>query len=84
MNRTSRAASLASMAHQSWSELTERQRRGITAAGIAQVVLFLAAVLSIRRTPAERVRGRKGAWYALAFLNWIGPIAWFAVGRRRS
>lgn len=70
------------MPHRSWSELTDQQRRGITAAGLAQVALFLAAVVSIRRTPDERVRGRKGAWYALAFLNWIGPIAWFAAGRR--
>lgn len=72
------------MAHQSWSDLTDQQRRGITVAGIAQVALFFAAVLSIRRTPEERVRGRKGAWYALSFLNWVGPIAWFAVGRDRS
>lgn len=72
------------MAHQRWSDLTERQRRGITVAGIAQVVLFLAAVISIHRTPADRVRGRKGGWYALSLVNWIGPIAWFVAGRRRQ
>lgn len=72
------------MAHQSWSELTDGQRRGITIAGIAQVALFLAAVVSIRRTPPEQVRGRRGGWYALSLVNWAGPIAWFAVGRRRQ
>jgi hypothetical protein len=72
------------MPHQSWSDLTPQQRRGVTAAGVAQVALFLAAVVSIHRTPEERVRGRKGGWYALSLVNWVGPIAWFAVGRRRG
>jgi hypothetical protein len=69
-------------AHRRWDELAPEQRRAILAAGAAQVALFAAAVTSIRRTPAERVRGPKAAWYAGCFVNWAGPLAWFVAGRR--
>jgi hypothetical protein len=67
-----------------WSELSTTQQRGVAAAAVGQVALFLAAALSIRRTAPERVRGPKAVWYAACFVNWIGPLAWFAVGRRRA
>jgi hypothetical protein len=72
------------MQERRWNDLTDAQRRGIAAGGAAQVALALAAALSIRRTPPERVRGRKGAWYLACLVNWAGPLAWFAVGRRRT
>lgn len=70
------------MAKRRWSDLSEAQRRGLLVLTAAQLTLCLAAILSIRRTPAGRVRGSKRRWYALAFVNWVGPVAWFAAGRR--
>lgn len=52
--------------------------------GIAQVALLLAALASIARTPAGDVRGPKWAWTLGAFVNWVGPLGWFAFGRRRD
>lgn len=72
------------MAKRHWSDLSETQRRGLLLLTAAQLTLFLAAILSIRRTPSERVRGSKRRWYALAFVNWVGPVAWFAAGRRAA
>lgn len=66
----------------SWSDLTPRQQRGVAGAGAVQLVLFLAAIISVRRTPQERIRGSRTAWTLACFVNWIGPLAWFAIGRR--
>jgi hypothetical protein len=66
-----------------WKDLSSGQRRGIVAAGIVQVALMLAALLDIRRRPAAEIRGPKGAWVAAAFVNTIGPLAYFVFGRRR-
>lgn len=68
---------------QRWQDLSSGQRRGIVAAGIVQVGLMLAALVDIRRRPAAEIRGPKGAWVAAAFVNTIGPLAYFAFGRRR-
>jgi Phospholipase_D-nuclease N-terminal len=66
-----------------WSDLSREQRAGIVAAGTVQLGLQATALLDIRRRPAEQMRGHKGAWVALSFLNFVGPIAYFAIGRRR-
>ena len=72
------------MASQRWSELSPQARQRITIAGIVQVVLWLAAVLDLRRRPAEAVNGPKGLWFGLSFVNFAGPLAYFAFGRRRQ
>lgn len=59
------------------------KRAGIVAAGSVQFGLQAAALLDIRRRPDDQIRGHKGAWVGLSFLNFLGPIAYFAIGRRR-
>ena len=67
-----------------WSELSSRNRRLITIAGIVEVALLAATLVDLRRRPAEQIRGSKRMWTALAFINFIGPIAYFTCGRRRQ
>jgi hypothetical protein len=50
--------------------------------GSIQLVLLVAALIDIRRRPATEIKGGKRLWTALAFLNTIGPIAYFAFGRK--
>lgn len=66
-----------------WSELTRAQRLSIALLGGIQVALLGAALLDIRRRQPTQVRGSKGLWTALAFVNFAGPIAYFLLGRRR-
>jgi len=66
-----------------WSERSPAQRRTLVALGIAQVSFQLAALLDLSRRPANDVRGSKRLWAAASFLNWLGPLAYFAYGRRR-
>ena len=43
-----------------WSEFSPAQKAGSIVAGIVQVALLIAALVDIRRRPAEEIRGRKG------------------------
>jgi hypothetical protein len=64
-----------------WSELSTRQRTSIMVAGVLQMLLA-AALLDLRRRPGEQVRGSKKLWAAATFVNFVGPLAYFAFGRR--
>jgi len=66
-----------------WSELSAGQRLGIVLAGVVQIALLAAALFDIRRRPADEINGSKLLWTALAFVNFVGPIAYFVVGRKR-
>ncbi len=67
-----------------WSELSRRNRRLMTVTGVVEVVLLAATLVDIKSRPAEQIRGSKRMWTALAFINIIGPIAYFTFGRRRE
>ena len=66
-----------------WSELSWRSRRLIAVAGIVEVALLVATLIDLKRRPADEIKGSKRMWTALAFVNIVGPIAYFTFGRRR-
>lgn len=66
----------------SWSDLSAGQRAAVVAAGVVQVGLLGAALTDLRRRPSAEVNGRKAMWVAVSFVNFIGPLAYFAFGRR--
>jgi hypothetical protein len=66
-----------------WSDLSSEQQAGVVGAGVIQVALLLAALADIVRRPADQIKGPKLAWAAASFVNFAGPIAYFAFGRRR-
>jgi hypothetical protein len=43
----------------------------------------VATLIDIKRRPADQINGSKRMWTAMAFVNIVGPIAYFAIGRRR-
>ena len=71
------------MARRKWSELGTGQRRGIVFSAAIQVALLTAALIDIWRRPEEEIRGNKRVWAMAAFVNFVGPIAYFAFGRKR-
>jgi hypothetical protein len=66
-----------------WSDLSTPQRAGIVGAGVVQLSLLAAALKDLRRRPAEQIKGSKPMWVAVSFVNFLGPLAYFAFGRRR-
>jgi hypothetical protein len=67
----------------SWNELSSPQRATVVGGGMVQVGLLVAALRDLRRRPAEQVKGRKSVWVAASFVNFVGPLSYFAFGRRR-
>lgn len=71
------------METRTWESLTTKERTGALLAAAVQVTLLIAALRDLRRRPAAKVRGRKGIWAAVSFVNFIGPLSYFLLGRKR-
>jgi Phospholipase_D-nuclease N-terminal len=67
-----------------WSELSQRQRAIIGAAAAAELSLKVAALIDIKRRPADRIRGPKRVWRMAMVVNLLGPLSYFVFGRRRG
>ncbi|EWT00385.1 membrane protein [Intrasporangium oryzae NRRL B-24470] len=65
-----------------WSDLSRGQQRAVVIAGTVQIALATAAWVDLARRPAEEVNGSKAMWAAIIAINFVGPVAYFARGRR--
>ena len=72
------------MATKRWSDLSDREKTAILVAASVQISLAATAWVDLARRPAELVRGPKPAWALAIAVNFVGPIAYFTVGRRRA
>jgi len=70
------------MSKKKWSHLTVAQKRIIYVAGAAEVVATAAALRDLARRPADQVRGPKAVWVVAFFVQPVGPLAYFAAGKR--
>jgi hypothetical protein len=66
-----------------WSDFSTAQRALIVGAALVQAALLGAALRDLRRRPSAQVNGSKALWAAFSFVNFIGPLAYFAFGRGR-
>lgn len=66
----------------SWSDLTPTQQRLILAGAVLEGVLTTIALVDLVRRPADLVRGPKALWALGVFVQPVGPIAYFTLGRR--
>jgi hypothetical protein len=67
---------------QKWSDLTTLQKRAIVVLGTLEAVMTLTALRDLATRPADQVRGPKAAWVLGFVVQPVGPLAYFAVGRR--
>jgi hypothetical protein len=51
--------------------------------GVVQLALLISALASLWRRPAAQINGSKAMWVGVSFVNFLGPLAYFAFGRRR-
>ena len=71
---------------QRWNDLDEGTRRLIIVVAVAESILKGAALIDLKRRPANEVRGPKWLWApVIAVVNSAGvvPISYFVFGRRR-
>lgn len=66
-----------------WSEFTPTEQRLMVVGGLVQLTLMVSAQRDISKRPAEAIRGPKWLWRLVSMINFVGPVAYFAVGRRR-
>ena len=66
-----------------WAELSDRQRALLFGAAAAELSLKIAALIDIKRRPADRIRGPKALWRAAMVVNLLGPLSYFVIGRKR-
>lgn len=72
------------MARRRWNELTDGEKTAILVAASVQISLAATAWIDLARRPAAQVRGPKPLWAVAIAVNFVGPISYFAVGRRRT
>ena len=73
-------------ARKQWSDLSERTRRLLITAAVAESILKLAALIDLKRRPAGQIRGPKWLWAtAAAVISSAGvvPISYFVFGRQQ-
>jgi hypothetical protein len=70
------------MSRKKWSDLSSGQQAAVIVAGTVQLALAATAWADLARRPDEQVNGSKAAWAAVIAINFIGPITYFARGRR--
>jgi hypothetical protein len=71
-------------ARKQWSDLSERTRRLLVTAAVAEAILKVAALIDLKRRPANQIRGPKWIWAAVvAVVSSAGvvPISYFVFGR---
>jgi hypothetical protein len=67
-----------------WADFSAAQKTGIIILGTLQISLLAAGLWDLAHRKAEEVRGDRRFWAGFMFVNWIGPIAYFACGRKDS
>lgn len=53
-------------------------------AGLVQFGLLGAALADLRRRDPAQLNGPRWMWALVSLVNFVGPITYFAVGRRRG
>ena len=65
-------------------QLSPVQRNAIIIAAVLQIGLLGAALWDLHRRSPDEIRGSKRLWQAVSFINFIGPITYFLLGRKPS
>ena len=68
---------------QNWSDLSSQQKTWTLVAASVHFALAATAWTDLARRPAAEVRGPKAMWAVLIAVNFVGPLSYFIIGRKR-
>ena len=51
---------------------------------VAELAAKTCMLIEVLRRPQEELKGPRWAWVLAAFVNTLGPLAWFGWGRRQK
>lgn len=66
-----------------WRELSPGQQSATLLGAGVQLSLLTSALWDLSHRTDEQIRGRRSLWTAALFVNFVGPLAYFAWGRKR-
>ena len=66
----------------SWADLSSKQQAALVTLASVQLSMAVTAWTDLATRPAEKVNGPKGPWAVIIAANFVGPILYFAKGRR--
>jgi hypothetical protein len=72
------------MAKKRWADLSGSERTGLLVLSGVQFGLLATALWDLAHRSADEVRGDRRIWAGVVFINWIGPLAYFLIGRRQG
>ena len=67
-----------------WDESSTSSKILMMLLTVVQVSLAVSAWTDLVQRPAEQVNGPKRRWAAIIAINFVGPMLYFARGRRAS
>jgi len=70
------------MQRKKWSDLTTRQQTAVCIGASVQISLLVTALWDMWHRPAEEINGDRRLWTLASFVNFVGPLAYFAFGAR--
>lgn len=70
------------MAKKRWADLSTGQQTAVIVLGALQIGLLVAALWDLAHRTSAEVRGDRRVWAGLVFINWVGPLAYFTIGRK--
>ncbi len=72
------------VARRRWRDLSSREQTAVLTLASVQLSLAATAWVDLARRPAAEVNGSKLRWALLIAINFVGPVAYFRWGRRRT
>ncbi len=65
-----------------WADMSWSRKAGVAVLAATQIGLLVSALWDLAHRSADEIRGDRRVWAGLVFINWIGPLAYFMVGRK--
>jgi hypothetical protein len=72
------------MTRRRWKDMSGSSKTAILVLASVQLSLAVTAWIDLARRPPAEVNGSKLAWAAIIAINFVGPAAYFALGRRAA
>ena len=67
-----------------WKDLSPLAKVAVVVGATIQLGLLVAALVDLFRRRPDQINGPRALWVAVSSVNFVGPIAYFLFGRRRS
>ena len=67
-----------------WRDMSDKEQTAVLILVSIQLALAATAWADLASRPEDEVNGRKRTWAALIGINFIGPLAYFRLGRTRT